>query len=287
LGQCLVEIRKISGAKFGDIEDSKTWTTFLAQAGWTMLSLLLFTIFMANFIYLKMLNPQQMEDFFPTMSEQSGGGCSEPPSQYAPVFDREGVDSWLTWPKLNTYNEWMNTSDEGFGFDQMRLTSLESWYKKTSANSYNMLRKGMVGFLSFGYDTNTSALYNNILFQSILFFVAFFLWGSHFMLFIVWLVNFVLGIKEKWYWGLFPGILFAGGLAWMQSTQFIVTLLFMGLVRDFKNNKGKTIKKIIYCNIPTILFLFGFNIAMNSSVTFGNVTMFGMLLWVIWATYKS
>ena len=281
-----------SGAKFGDIEDSKTWTAFIVQLVWTMLQLFCFTIIMANFIYLKMLTPNQMNMFFPSV----------PPMELVtrgqvPRFS-DSANDWFTWPHplndcepsptmVGVATEAVEAAINPFAW--MSLV-VKDWWKCSMTESYMLLREGIKAFLSFGYDTNsqrTPPLYNNMLFQSIFFFVAFFLWASHFMFFGVWLVNFVLGIQRNPLLGLFPGIFSSFFLAWWQSTQFIVTLLFLGLARDWEQTSGETISTIIQRNIPTILFLFGFNVAMNSSTSFGNVTMFGMLLWCVWATYKS
>ena len=267
-----------SGAKIGDIEDSKTWTAFLRQLAGSMVQILVFMIIMANVIYLKMLDPAQMEEFFPTGGGggQGGGGCPEPPG-HPPGFDQTIVDSWWNHPKMSTYTAWNDTPDDGFG--------IEYWCNHTLASSYDIVRKAMKAYIAFGFDASTSTILNNMFWQGILLML-----GNMFILpvfFIVWIVNMFIGIKETWYFGLTIGWLFAAFLTCMQFIQFFVSILGVGIARDFKNNSGKTIKKIIYCNIPTILFLFGFNIAMNSSVTFGNVTMFGMLIWVIWATYTS
>ncbi len=280
------------------LEKATTWKTLVTSILFNILYLSIFAVLVGNFIYFKTLNFDQLDYFFPTMSEnarkQSGGGklfCDDYPANWMPKWTSNDAENTLRgplwdarWPTQENYTEWFNPEDGylwGIGFT--------SWLKLTTAKSYNTLRGWLKAFLSSGFNKSTPSIFNNMFFQSILFGIMCILSG-----FLSVIVTFVHSVISDPWWGiLFGWIPFMICIPVLQIVQLFGTFPSFpiwpgfGILADSKLSSLKTMKKIFECNIPTLIFLFALNIIMTFGGVAGGGVAIGMWAWFIYATTKG
>lgn len=280
------------------LKKTTTWQALVGSIILNILYLSIFAVLVGNFIYFKTLNFDQLDYFFPTMSDnasrQSGGGklfCDDYPANWMPKWTAKDAESILRgplwdarWPTNEQYNTWSNTEEGyfwGIGFT--------SWLKLTTIKSYNTLRGWLKAFLSSGFNKSTPSIFNNMFFQSILFGIMCILSG-----FLSVIVTFVHSVISDPWWGLLFGwIPFLVCIPILQTVQLFGTFPTFpiwpgfGILADSKLSSLKTMKKIFECNIPTLIFLFALNIIITFGGVAGGGVAIGMWVWFIYASTRG
>jgi hypothetical protein len=284
------------------LEQPKTWKTLGISICWNILYILCFAVIMANFIYFKTLNKEQLNYMFPTGGggEISGGGkiaCDNYPSSLTvpPVWDQDNANDSLSsslrstiWPGPENYRDWDTLNgdgDAGAGFFWGK--GFKAWVKITTGKSYNTLRGWLKDFLGSGFNKTSPSIWNNMFFQGFLFLILHCISGI-----LSILVTFWHCIMVDPFWGIFFGWILWISIPVIQAVQLFVTFPTipippMGFIVDSKLNGFKTIKKILECNIPTLIFLFALNIILTFSGVVGGGAAVGMWVWFIYATYRK
>lgn len=228
------------------------------------------------------------------VTRPSGGGklfCDDYPASWMPAWKPEQANDRLTgpiwgrWPNKVVIGEWLKKEK---GVSSFGL-SFTSWFKRSTAKSYNTLRGWLKAFLSSGFNKSTPSIFNNMFFQSILFGVMWFFAG-----FLSVIVTFVHSVITDWFWGLLFGwIPFLLVIPFIQLIQLFGTFpsfplwLGIGILADSKLSNLKTMKKIFECNIPTLIFLFALTIIMTFGGIAGGGVAIGMWVWFIYASTRG